>query len=279
MNLKPLVYFAKERQRILLKRRSGAKPPWTSDPILQTYKFCNVFRNDDRVTNWIHTNWLHPHADDPWLWFAMGMARYFNWPPTLEGLGYPHTWDRWEIRSKLETWANEGRKIYSEAYTIAPGPVGVEKYKWVVHGVLEPYRKGGRPPKMGETLEEYHAFLTKFQGIGDFIAYEIVCDLRWSYPLCNANDIYSWGNPGPGAVRGLNRLLGRNLKGTPNRRQCLMEMRQILDTLNSSDLLPKDLFPKPLELRDVEGLLCETDKYLRIFNGEGTTRAKFSPTL
>ena len=48
--LNRLVYFITEREAIRLKKEAGEPKPWTSDPILQQYRFCNVRRMDDKVS-------------------------------------------------------------------------------------------------------------------------------------------------------------------------------------------------------------------------------------
>ena len=40
--------FAAERHRIYLRRITGQPHPWTSDPVLSSYRFTNVFRAADR---------------------------------------------------------------------------------------------------------------------------------------------------------------------------------------------------------------------------------------
>src|SRR3546814_6985564 len=52
-----LIDTAKERYLIMLRRENGNPPnSWTDDPIFQTYRFCNVFREHDRVTRWYRQN-------------------------------------------------------------------------------------------------------------------------------------------------------------------------------------------------------------------------------
>lgn len=46
-------YFAAERQAIFDRRVAGMAQPWTHDPILQTFKFCNVYRATDRVSQYM----------------------------------------------------------------------------------------------------------------------------------------------------------------------------------------------------------------------------------
>jgi hypothetical protein len=46
-------YFAAERQQAFRRRVAGEPGPWTADPILREYKFCNVFRAADRVSQYM----------------------------------------------------------------------------------------------------------------------------------------------------------------------------------------------------------------------------------
>ena len=52
-------YFACERQNIFWKKKNGEKAPWTDDPILQTYKFCNSYRVNDRVSQYLLSNVIY----------------------------------------------------------------------------------------------------------------------------------------------------------------------------------------------------------------------------
>ena len=61
--LKPLdrlLYWVTERESIRIQRLQGKAPPWTDDPILRQYRFCNVRRMDDAVSQWLLTNWYTP---------------------------------------------------------------------------------------------------------------------------------------------------------------------------------------------------------------------------
>jgi hypothetical protein len=58
----------------------------TNDPILQQFRFCNVYRDLDAVTVWIREYIREPFADHPHLWFMLAVARQINWPDTLAEL-------------------------------------------------------------------------------------------------------------------------------------------------------------------------------------------------
>src|SRR6218665_2264151 len=48
--------FAYERQKAFEARAAGLPGPWTDDQIIQEYKFCNVFRAADRVSQYMIRN-------------------------------------------------------------------------------------------------------------------------------------------------------------------------------------------------------------------------------
>src|SRR6185437_15144212 len=86
--------FLKERHQIWIKKERGDPRPWTSDPILRHYRFTTNYRETDKTTIWIAKHWREPHKHEPFTWFALAVARYINWPPTLEAIGYPVPWKR-----------------------------------------------------------------------------------------------------------------------------------------------------------------------------------------
>lgn len=50
------------RHAIYKARGAEQQPPWTKDPILRQYKFCNIYRELDRGTRWISANWRRPKS-------------------------------------------------------------------------------------------------------------------------------------------------------------------------------------------------------------------------
>lgn len=269
--LKEFIYWMEERQRIYLKRKAKEPLPWTDDPILRTYRFCNVYREQDKVTIWIREQWREPFANHDNLWFAVAVARQINWPPSLKAIGFPKTWNPKRVLAILKEREALGLQLYSGAYMLAGGKNtrGMSKIVYTIENILDTLwevsrTEGGRPPflKPNCTLERATEWFTTFPGfgIGGFIAYEVVTDLRHTRYLCNAPDIHSWANPGLGARRGLNRLYGRDIEVKPPPKQLVQEMADLLcfseNTVNT-DILPT------LEMRDIETSLCEFDKYQR----------------
>ena len=302
--------FMKARHDIYLDRKAGKPGPWTEDPVLANGRFCNIFRELDTVTIWVDQNIRQPYADHPHLWFMLAIARYINWPDTLRYLmneAEPGTWPDEEgfepakLTKALEDYAAAGNKVYTGAYMIrAESDPSKEWYSWTKHRYIAEIVLG----RLWEDREEWQRTLEttpgvlrafnrletvweKFQqhryiGWGPFMAYEVVTDLRHTRYLRNAPDIWTWANAGPGAIRGLNRLYGRDLAAKPRPEQTNAEMLQLMEELNVYDEPgfnatfgePRDVNPR-FEMRDVEHSLCEFDKIERVRKGEGKMRAKY----
>ena len=261
--------YLNERHIIYLRRQNGVAYPWTSDAILNEYSFCNVYRELDRVTEWIRVNWREPYADHPNLPFAMAMARQINWPDTLQELGFPEHWNPERLKAIMQGRMDRKEKVYTGAYMLT-GTLGGTKIEQTIDKILTPLYNN-HPPMIEDSLEETWKGYLKHAGFSGFMAYEVVTDLRHTKWLENAKDIMTWANPGPGAQRGLNRIHHRDLNKTIKKEQLNSEMKELLDC--SPDYLQGHMLP--LEMRDIEHCLCEFDKYERTRLGEGRPRAKY----
>lgn len=267
--------WARERELIRMKKEVlGANPPWTEDPILREYRFCQVRREDDRVTRWIRSFIREPYADHPYLWLMLCIARAINWPDTLEELIVDGFWpdnerfDPTALGYALQERADHGEKVFTGAYVItAPQKKGALKTHFVAGrtiGQLWNDRAFFEP--FPASLQKAHERLTRFDGWGPFMAYQVVIDLRYTRYLEGAPDRETWAAAGPGTVRGLNRIYGRKLDAPLSQGQALAQLRE---TWRAK---PVDV---EMDFNDVTGLYCEVDKYLRVKNGEGAPRARY----
>lgn len=290
MDLSRLLAFMTERHRIYLARAAGEPGPWTEDEILRTYRFTNVYRELDRVTVWIRENVREPFANSEHLWFMLAIARYVNWPETLAELietrgAWPEKdfWSAKRFTEVLAARAARGEKVYTGAYVIrAESDRSKEWYSWSKHRYIAEIILGrlwedrtfwGLSLSIGLSLHQVWDLFQepRYVGWGPFMAYEVVTDLRWTRYLRGAPDVLSWANAGPGALRGLNRLLGQRLSHPLRPADAAGMMREILGGLDEGW---PGAWPR-LEMRDVEHSLCEFDKYERVRLGEGRPRALF----
>ncbi len=283
----PLWSWIREREAIRIKKEElGQPPPWTSDPILATYRFCNVRREDDLVTRWIAQHVRAPFADHPLLWFMLCICRQVNWPATIaELIKTEGAWPSHErfaperLGEVLNARRARGEKVYTGAYLIpAPAKRGADKQAHVAEVVLgDLYRRAAELGQgadwvgPGRTLRVTHAWIRQSRGWGAFLAYQAVVDMRFSPRLlAGAPDVATWAAAGPGTIRGLHRIHGRAIAAPLSQDQALREMRAIYQ-------VAQDQTGVAVDFSDVPNVLCETDKYLRVRFGEGRPRARYVP--
>lgn len=107
---------------------------------------------------------------------------------------------------------------------------------------------------------------------------EVVLDLMQTFVLkdITAKDRREYGFAGPGAMRGLNRVFGREVDQRIGPNAAQLEMRMLWEYMKKNDTL-EPAVRRVLTVHDVEFNLCEYDKYCRALFGEGTPKQKFVP--
>jgi hypothetical protein len=275
-----MLHWIVERERIRVRRERGKPQPWTKDPVLANYRFCNVRREDDSVTRWIAANIREPYADHSSLWFMLCVARWINWPDTLQGLMDGGLW--WpnftcaRMGAFLEEQLIRGEKVFGAAYKIpAPREKGATKGTFVAHtlrAVRRDRKDWARYFEGTPTLQGTHDRLVGYGGWGTFMAYQAVVDMRFTRVLRDARDVDTWCAAGPGTIRGLNRLAGRPTDCAIDPHTALREMRRLYKIIEPETGVH-------IDLSDVPNILCETDKYLRTLNGEGRPKVRYTPAL
>ena len=281
MAVEDLVRFIKERHAVYLRKERGDPWPWTEDPILQKYRFCNVYRNLDRQSKLIQDNWLHPHNKDSDVWFAMVVARLVNWWPTLQEVGYPVLWNPAAFKWNMLARSARGEKIFTGAYMVrADAVISGYKADYLADFVLSPMwseRKYLRP-KEGETLQSFHTRLMEFRDMGSFMAAQVVADVKYAEgsPLRRARDWETWAAPGPGSLRGLNRVNGddRDRRWKPHEWEASFQL--LLSEVWRTMEARKAPMPR-ISGQDLQNCLCEFDKYERVRLGQGRPRSMYHP--
>lgn len=267
-------YFINERHAIYMRRAAGQPKPWTDDPILRDYKFTNVYRQLDTGTVWLTERFITPHWDDePGLLAAnIGWYRLFNWTGTGERIGWQTAWRSSAIRRKLHKAHDAGDQVFTGAHIVYGGRGGESKIDCVTATASTLWtqrRYLAKVARFQRSLQAVFNELIKIEGIGGFIAYEIVSDYRHTRLLNDATDINAWANVGPGAFRGLRRLNPalRYKDGLPMMRELLVQSRE-------PGVLGEHV--PPLELREIEHASCEFSKFCKVKFGEGRPRSRYN---
>jgi len=246
--------FIRERIAIYHKKQDGQPRPWTEDRVLNKYYFCNIYREWDKTTIWFKDNLRDPLKDNESVIFATVIFRWFNRIETAVRMG-PELfvdWDSKEAKKRLRGYS----PVVTGAYIIKT-PNDMNKLDGVCWCIDQMWKRKGYVIDLMRTqfgsLEMMHSSLLEFPYMGDFMAYEVVTDLRHTKIGEQARDVNTWGNPGPGCKRGLKYVFHESVFNKQER------LRAMINLLQQSWDMPD--IPK-MELRDIESSLCEYSKYV-----------------
>lgn len=220
--------FAWERERIREKREMGLNPPFSDDPRLRDYWFPNLRRMDDPTTVWLHGALLGPLTEPPEIVLATVAFRLFGSQeageamlPMFLGPGY-HEAGLLAAVGPLKAPFNGHLSRHLRSGTLAAAAATCEAIE-ASDGLWHLLR--------GASLREAVRALRAVPGIGPELAYEIVCDLRWTPVLQDAPDKLSWALPSRSAVEAVGSLQERELRSTRrlDRQETVAAMRALLE--------------------------------------------------
>lgn len=262
--------FAAERQAIFFRRLNGGVAPWTDDKILSTFRFTNVYRASDRVSQYLirHVIYDGDHSAQD-LVFRIILFKFFNKIGTWELLEshvgpISYSTYRFDNYDQILTEAmSAGTRIYSSAYIMPSGGRNYSRKHRAHLRLLEMMMRDKLPKKLAACPSMKHAFalLRGYPMIGDFLAYQYVTDLNYS-ELTDFSEM-EFVVPGPGARSGLCKCFS-DLGDWPED-EILRWVTENQDAQFSERQLEfRLLWGRPLQLIDCQNLFCEIDKYARM---------------
>lgn len=283
--------FAAKRQAAFERRMAGLPGPWSEDDVLQRYKFCNVFRAADRVSQYMIKDVAYMEEGD----FAdralrIVAFRTFSNMATWEGvkaeLGRElrlADLESGQFERALETVKAENGGLYTGAFILCANKAyGFdEKHRNHVALWTEMFGPGRLAQRLeaAKDLETVVKLLEGFPLMGPFMAYQTAIDLNYSTLLDFDEDDYT--QAGPGALRGLKKAFESLEDYTPAEAILWMVERQEAEFARLG-LAFNGLYGRRLHAIDCQGLFCELDKYCRVARPELASarkqmKAKFSP--
>ncbi|WP_187432476.1 nucleotide kinase domain-containing protein [Agromyces mariniharenae] len=265
--------FAARRQHAFESRIAGNPWPWTSDPILRAYKFCNVFRAADRVSQYMIRNVAYRDDDSSAQdrLFQIVAFRTFSNIATWE---YVTTWlehspriddlgsGQFEAALNAALEANGG--LYTGAFILCATNAYGRSRKHLNHVELfrDMFVKRDLGTKLltATSLREIYDRLHTFPLMGDFMSYQTAIDLNYSDYINFSEDDFT--QPGPGAVRGIKKVF-TDLDGLSPQEVIMWMVDHQEEEFERLGLEFNGLWGRRLHAIDAQGLFCETDKYCR----------------
>lgn len=299
-----------ERNRIYVKKEiEKAKSPWTEDSILQSFRFTNVKRWQDRESRWLINNITDnnrvSYVDKIYNCILFRSWNKGNSFDIICGKGIT-------VKDLLETPIEEFRNRI-EAYE-KDNP----KYVWFTNafntgGIKQTWKYRGKPYsfnlkdrieyddpelniplrmiymirdcinqgladkiKASKTAEEVFKVLKSIRGCANFLAYQIYVDLTYikEFPFSEDEFVVA----GPGCKKGENFLF--NNKNGLSYEEALFYIRDNQEELlKPFDLNEEYAYLPPenrrLTVMDIENSMCELSKYCKAFYETGRPRNKY----
>lgn len=263
--------FAVERQNIFFNRFYNERYPWSSDQILNKYKFTNAYRASDRVSQFLIKNVIYKGDQSPnEVFFRIILFKLFN---KIE------TWELFENQLGTVTYSNFslerygrvllnvfkfGKTIYSGAYIMPSGKSFFgHDLKFKNHlQLVELLLKNDVPQIITglKKMEDVYNLLRSFPSIGSFLAYQYTIDINYSN--LTSFDEMEFIVPGPGAKDGISKcFINRGDFADSDIIRYVTENQPNEFIRLNIDF--KDLWGRPLQLIDCQNLFCEIDKYSR----------------
>lgn len=263
--------FATERQNIFFNK-INKKKPLTEDRILLEYKFTNVYRASDRVSQYLIKNIIYNHSQNPKeVLFRILLFKTFNKIETWEHLEKRigkityKTFD-FDLYNQILTELMDSRKsIYSGAYIMTSGRsfFGYSK-KHRNHLKLIEFMIQDHLEEKIRTCKDMNSLfnlLLSYPTIGNFLAYQYCIDINYSN-LCDFDEM-DFVKPGPGALDGIKKCFSDFGGYSETDLIKFVSERQEIE-FEKRNLNFKDLWGRSLQLIDCQNLFCEVDKYARV---------------
>lgn len=246
--------------------------PWSTDPILNAYRFTNVYRVADRVSQFLigEVQYGVGRSQEPQeVFFRTLLFKIFNKIETWESLEAVHGPLSWRtarleaIDATLNGLIRRGRTIYSAAYIMAAPRLGqVRKHSNHLR-LIAKMMEDRLPDRLRQApdLRNVYERILQYPGLGRFLAFQYAIDLNYSSLLDFEEG--SFVVAGPGALDGIAKCFGSFASQSPERIIQLVTERQA-EELQSRGLAFPGLFGRPLQPIDVQNLFCEISKYARV---------------
>ncbi len=268
--------FAAERLAIYYRRLSNPAGPWTTNLVMRSHRFTNVFRASDRVSQFLigevqyGAGRSQQHAE---VYFRTLLFKIFNridtWKHLEAKLG-PISWKRTQLEQVDEVLTEmmlSGKKIYSAAYIMPSPQFGMTRKHSNHLALIRKMMAESMPERVvnAKSLQSVYEQLLQYSGLGPFLAFQYAIDLNYSSLM--EFDEQDFVVAGPGAIDGISKCFinGRSLSATKIIN--LMVERQH-EEFRQRGLVFDGLFGRPLKPIDCQNIFCEISKYARAAHPE-----------
>ena len=250
--------FVVARQAAYWRRERGDGPPYSDDPVLAKFHFCNVYREADRGTRWFQAHRRRRGARGLGLEFALWDSvtyRLVNRVATFEAFGgIPAALEIPRFLRFLRAEMRAGAPVFTGRHFVK----GVEMYERSLRHFDERLEETAATVRRAGSLRDAARELQAAPGVGPFFSWQILCDLLECRVLPEhlVVDSRTWALLGPGALRGAALV-------DPGAPALDVARSLVLSQPTDGSLVPPPEAPGPMSLKNVEHSACEFARYAR----------------
>lgn len=270
--------FVEARHRVWEERQMGAPAPWTSDPIVNSRKFTNVFRVLDPGSQFIFAL----EDDNPYdtllrLFLYRHTGRVEAWNHVAMELGeYPRLANLEDVLGVWGDYKATGHPVFTGAYLVYPQSAtpGTDKVESIIRLTQRLFAEEGLAQEFvsAKSQEERFKALRRHKGVADFMSMQILTD--WGYTTYADTDRENeFVVPGPGCRKGISHLTDSpDQVGFLRFAQAEVHMGEDVPTLYLAS------GPRYPSIMDIQNTMCEFSKYIRFWEkGEKGIGKPYSP--
>lgn len=230
----------------------------TDDPIFQQYKFCNVYRASDRVSQFLIKNviyqYIYPPKDTLFRIFLFRLLNKIETWKNLESLLDDISLKSFSYDCYSKIFEKLPRPIYGNAFILCATKAFGYDQKYLNHLALL-QSVNWEDLLKAKSLKELFFKLKDLPLIGNFMAYQLAVDFNYSEVFdFNENDFTV---AGPGAIRGINKCFSDT-----GGKSYEYIIKYMVDEQKNHKF--RNLWGRPMHAIDCQGWFCETDKYSRV---------------
>jgi hypothetical protein len=286
MDKKVLAFFEfiHDRQAVKLNKDKGIYPPWSTDPVFQQFRFCNVRRIDDACTQhllqFVIRNKKLSRTEviaNIVLFRFFNTRDFFTYTPLIRLTKEGYFKNLKNLERALDKRKGAGHSLYNLAYRICSACVDKTYRPKDKHvQLLFAIRDMLKHPKLLKLInthsvgEFYNLIQETTLFVGSFLAYQLALDAHYHEPFF---DIEDFVDVGPGAIEGVEFIFGKKLPQGASIEECCMHLRDIqndafneLEKTRGKSWIAFNAKNPMIALSDIENCLCEYRKYYKLKN-------------
>lgn len=264
MTNKQLFYnWIVEREKVRLNKETGMQPPYTDDIVLQTVRFTNINRENDKVTKYIRSR----VKSDKYLYVNLTVCRLINYIPYLDNIEFMNDSNAGNFFVQLEAaiLTNKARygKYLGNAYLVTNGRNYTHPVYYSILRAVRLVHSNSELLLAAKTCKEVFDIITDIHMIGSFIGNQIVQDAKNTVGsnIYNAADKFTFTSHGQGSLRGINVYFEKKITA----KHFMTHLAQVYSETCAELHDRKDILEQ-LDYHNIQNCLCEYSKYMMNIN-------------